>query len=410
VSFPRSPTLDRFRRPDAADLGANYSIVTGYNGLPVASYRCAIENSPGYQVWSHNRFDINQQIWAVVEDEFVDMSKLWLSFRCDSAQPTSGYRCEIVQEDGILHARLYNISTETEIDSSISLGIIGFSSGDLVGIDALGYRFTLYYRPVGGAVVSLGQWYDTAVALPGYIGLGAEQLSRWWTGPWPAPYNAVPSIDLSDVVVVYQPKPAIDSIYGRTVIDFTASLVNINAPGVNDALAPSPPGFSADGWTGNASGYIDTGLIQLSQDETLLAAHNLVSSASGIFRVFQSSEMGLPSVAIGYWDVSNQYYLRSNYSGEPGLINYGSALPWLATSGVSENRAYSNGAAFGSNIAPLAGVMPYTVTLMAAHIGEDEVIDHLVEGSIAAFVWYRPAITSAQIEAVSWAMEVIRSA
>jgi hypothetical protein len=173
--FPTTSQLDRFRRLDAANLGANYTIISGYDGLPVRSYRCAVNDTgSGFEVWDRKRYKPNQQVWIVVAEEIVDMDTVWLVFRCNAAQATDGYRCVFAVNAGTLTATLYRISTNVPIGTSISLGVASFSLGDLVGIDATGGRYMLYYWPVGGVVAAMGYWEDANILTAGYIGLGAS--------------------------------------------------------------------------------------------------------------------------------------------------------------------------------------------------------------------------------------------
>jgi len=301
-----------------------------------------------------------------------------------------------------MQARLYRLGNGTEIDSAVDLGIAAFTAGDLVGIDATGYRFTVYYKPVGGAVIAKGQWYDTGYSERGYIGMGAtSNNSAWWTGPWPAPYNTVTPIDAADVLIAYQPKWN-GGIYTRAdTASYANSKINLANPGTDDAVDGIAPGWNTNtGWTGDGSAYLNTNRLQTAFTDTILAAHSAGMTLFGSLENLVANTI-----------------LKIGVTGE--LDKYANFIPFVnggvttintsGTSGIHRDKIYQDGLPVFTLSTWVPVPMIYTMFILAANdVGNPAFVSS--SGNMTAFFWATGDLTGAQIEAVSWAMNLIRAA
>jgi len=410
MGFPRTSRLDDFQRPDAANLGSNYTVATGYNAMPIYSHTAGLDVSPGFEMWSHAHFRPNQEVWGVVADELSTLSYgIWLAFRCPTPEALSGYRCIIQQEGGGVIAHLYDLATNTEIGTQVDLGIAILSVGDLVGVQVQGYWFTLYYRPAGGTVVAKGMWYDTTYA-PAWsrIGVGARTsiLGPWYAGPWPAPYHAVLPIPATSVSAAYQPKEAAGSLYARTVSDYAASLVDIARPGIHDAVAISVPLWAAaTGWRGvvfPGGSYLTTGIIPTSQDQAIFGSYSGFNVGVAPQSVFGGSGTAATGATLAVDRVA-----CANYSTTSSVLVGVPANGGVV--GVTGTEFYYNGILAGMLDMPPLGASGDAIALMASNAGGLYSFG-FINTYGECFVIYNKAISGAQAVALSWAMEVIRSA
>ena len=401
MTFPKTSVLDRFNRADAATLGPNYSVVAGYNGLGVVANHAALVSSPAFQVWSKRRYLSNQQVWVMVENA-LSSSMLWLAFRCPSTQPTDGYRCEIAQEPATIIARLYRISTDEEIGTPISFGISSLNAGDLIGIDATGYRYTLYYRPVGAAAIALGQWYDTNVGGCGYIGLGAYEIGDWFLGPWPE-HPSTPPIAPGVVDVVYQPK-FYAGIYSRSdAPNYANGLLNIINPGTYDAYEGIAPTFNAaSGWSSTGTQYLKTGWVAGDQDHAIFVSFSNADPLQPCEVTGAISGTGV-TTAIEPVNGANKDWANCStfaFTQNPGILTEG-------TFGYSARRAFANGSYVLT--LPLSAQVQ-TVEQYVMSWNNNGAPFGLPTVTVHAVVFLNSAITDVQVAALCWALDRIRTA
>jgi len=246
-------------------------------------------------------------------------------------------------------------------------------------------------------------YYQEKYSRKRMIGRRRYPLGDWWLGPWPAPYDAVPAIDLSafSTFIVYQPKPAPSSVYPNALaVDLASSVINIADPGTNDGTTPVNPGWTAaDGWIANGVGYVDTTVAPASQDETLLVAHTGITAIPEP-AAFGCTGTGQTSVSF----LGGMTTLCGNYSAQGAHM----ACSTSAVTGVSGNSLFVDGVDVYT-IGAASGPIVRTLFLLALN-GVTSPDKLVATGSESAFFWSRPAVSDEQVAAISWAMEQIRSA
>lgn len=248
----------------------------------------------------------------------------------------------------------------------------------------------------------------------GCIGVGYKSGARpepytyrgpWYLGPWPAYDPLIPPINPSDVLIAYQPKAATGTIYERNVPDYATSKINLANPGTYDAVEGVAPNWSAaTGWTGTGTQYLDTTLIPAAtQAQAMFIAYN-----NAVLTDYTAAcgALGLPATRVfgilpGYIPAG----ANAAFGNCSAIISSIGAVS-SGVNGFSGTQAYINGAPF-LTIGAFWGPAAFSVHIFDTHSAFGPFPGEM---EIPAFVWYSTTITDDQARAVSWAMNVIRTA
>jgi hypothetical protein len=228
----------------------------------------------------------------------------------------------------------------------------------------------------------------------------------WYLGPWPAPYDSVPAINSSYVRVVYQPKPALSSIWPNSLaVDQAGSLINIANPGTNDGTDLGTLVWSSDnGWEANDDGYVDTGVIQESTNETFIIAHTETPQLVAFLGAYEAEDLSTNIRLIAGFPFGNGIAM-TNFGGGGAVLGGRSGD---TVTGINGQDLYQGGIKVLTGMSSEAtGPMTHSIYIMNANNWPEGVL--MWYGFISAFVWYNALITEPQFQAVSAAMEVIRS-
>jgi len=176
MSFPTTPILDNFNRPDCGPPpGADWlnDIDTVQPGLIVDTTQCA-GSSPvdlNLSYWA-TQIEPDCEVYVTISTACGPLDSEWLGWRISMPDWSNldGYIMYVN------HA-LNEITVEARVGGGPASSITfsqAVNDGDSIGISMVGDVVTVYYRPVGGAWGALGTFTDDTYATAGYLMLGVN--------------------------------------------------------------------------------------------------------------------------------------------------------------------------------------------------------------------------------------------
>ncbi len=238
---------------------------------------------------------------------------------------------------------------------------------------------------------------------PGIINVGYKTFqpnraaSKWYTGPWPAPYDAVPAIPLANVVAAYQPKWAVGTVWARSdAASYANSKLNLAAPGTRDATEGVAPAWaSGTGWIGDgATTYLDTGIIVPTP-----VTYSMIASFTGIV----SNAVRGDGMGNGRIDVFPNWFAGRRYrNGNISILTITGGAVASAVLAVTPSATFINGVSDGA--------LATDNQTSAVNIRMLRSVTTYLTGNVTACAVYNVPLTAAQAAAISAAMAVIAAA
>jgi len=268
--------------------------------------------------------------------------------------------------------------------------------------DFLGYVDLQIHTPLGIETI----WYANAQVVGDttrdVTGGGLVTLGPWYTGPWPAPYDGVAPIALTDIRVAYQFAWGNGTIYERfDSASKTNALVNLANPGTNDATEGFvTPWSAANGMEFDGTGYLETGIVPARTDSAFIQ----FSDAPDLFGCFFGMRDGFNTT--NFYETQNGYtWIQHTMGGGPG--SGVSIAPGLAAGnfGLHDRYGYRNGVVETPQFDAFTVDPVLAFTIGAENTSLWGVTNHSINNTRAFIVLSN--ITAAQIPALAAAMATI---
>jgi hypothetical protein len=176
MAFPTSGSLDTFNRANTGPPpSANWTTDQygfGLPGLKVVSNACACNGGFAAGWWSASSFAADQEAWVTVST-WVDEVEVHIRLQNPGTAGVDGYILNVISGSNLW--RIYRMTDQNT--TLLASGAITMSSGDQIGISAVGTTLTAYQNHAGGGWTTLGSTTDATYNTSGYIGLFASSAS-----------------------------------------------------------------------------------------------------------------------------------------------------------------------------------------------------------------------------------------
>lgn len=169
MAFPTTGILDNFNRADAADLGANWSLIR-WSHLSIESNQ---SSSPEFLVaedyWNVESFGPDSEVYATVTWGSSDDALVGFYLRMMDPPSLDGYHILCGGSSyGIYYFSRFDNGVETILGAYENQN---FASGDSVGASMVGDTLTSYHKPAAGSWSALATRTDATYSGAGYLGL-----------------------------------------------------------------------------------------------------------------------------------------------------------------------------------------------------------------------------------------------
>jgi hypothetical protein len=176
MAFPTTSVLDAFNRsntgPPPSGSWSTDQYGFGLPGLRVAGNACVCDGGFAAGWWSAESFPADQEAWVTVST-WVDEVEVHIRLQNPGTSGVDGYILNILASSNLW--RIYRLDNQNT--TLLASGAITMSSGDRIGISAVGSTLTAYQDHAGGGWTVLGSTTDATYNAAGYIGLFASSAS-----------------------------------------------------------------------------------------------------------------------------------------------------------------------------------------------------------------------------------------